>query len=390
MRIAIAVLVACTAQAQTPAKWQFVEEWRVGGDTAGPHFLLDVRAIEVLRDGRIVIVEARDQQVHLLTARGQPFKTIGRRGDGPGEFRGANGALAAPNGDILINDATNRRITIISAAGDVVKTVPHRFSGLAVRWTARFAPDGKLEEVGSLVSISRESGEPRFSPMRVAWNSDYSKADTMRAATCTQYPEATEADYGYRLPGASGRGFQAWPYPFTMSLNWYLHARDGSYWVSPFPDYKTIYRVSFGTCTATATIDLRGPAIAVPASLRSERQAALRARARENPGFPMGPDPDKVRSTLPYFEAMQVDALGRLWVERLEPASAKFTEIGVTGDKRFDVYSATGALVAEVPVPAKLCTPRCGRPFTITADRVFAITFDADDVPYLVAYRIAR
>ena len=88
--------------AQVPSQWRLVEEWRVGGAVDGPHSFTNVRSLVVQPDGRLVVLESKDQQVHCLSARGEPMRTVGRKGAGPGEFRNANGLVVTPSDQILV------------------------------------------------------------------------------------------------------------------------------------------------------------------------------------------------------------------------------------------------------------------------------------------------
>jgi hypothetical protein len=382
--------LAANVHAQSPAQWRLIEEWRVGGAAEGPHFLLDVRAIATLPDGNLAVVEGRDQQVHILGPRGQAVKTVGRRGAGPGEFRGANGALVTPAGEIVVSDAVNARLTFVALNGDVLRTIPHAPSGNATRWTAWFGTDGRLVEVGSAVAPG-PNGEPVATEIHRKWSADYLRADTVRSLTCAQYPAAPPEFIGYRTPSPSGRGFQTLTYPFGMPPHRaQMYDQKGGFWVSSFPEYRAITKLTFGTCAAVTTVELSGQPTPVPTATREAIQAGLRERASAAPGQPMGPDPERVRRALAYFEGMTSDATGQLWVERLVPGTAKFSDFGVTGDRRFEIFSAQGKLVAETAIPEKMCAPRCGRPMAITATHVYAIVVDADDVPYLAAFRIAR
>jgi len=108
-----AVAVAAQAAAQQPARWRLVEEWRVGGAVQGAHAFDAVRDIKALPDGRLVVLEGKDQQVHILGARGAPARTIGRTGSGPGEFRNAIGIVVTRDGGFIVNDADNARYTTL-------------------------------------------------------------------------------------------------------------------------------------------------------------------------------------------------------------------------------------------------------------------------------------
>jgi hypothetical protein len=92
---------------------------------------------------------------------------------------------------------------------------------------------------------------------------------------------------------------------------------------------------------------------------------------------PPGPDLDKIPRTFPTFDMMQLDQAGQLWVARPVDATRK----------QFEIYSRRGTLVSTLDMPSTL-EPL--RPMIITANRVYGFVTDADDLPYLVAYRIVK
>src|SRR5262245_49269584 len=131
---AFPLVFAQTALAQQPAQWRLVQDWRVGGEVDGAHSFTDARAMIVLTDGRVVVLEAKDQKVYLLSARGDSLKTIGGKGGGPGEFTNANGVVVGPKGEIFVNDSRNARITVLSNTGELVRTIPSVPWGAVNKW----------------------------------------------------------------------------------------------------------------------------------------------------------------------------------------------------------------------------------------------------------------
>ena len=247
-----ALLLTGPAQAQEPAHWRLVEEWRVGGAVDGALSLNNVRAVLPMADGRIVILEGKDQQVHILSNRGVPIRTIGRRGAGPGEFQNATGLLVMPDGRIMVHDVSNARLTILAANGDLVRTVTHVPWCEDTQWDARFGTDGHLDESGSIARMDPAMGIATSSQgIRRLWNADFTQADTTRAPACANLPEATYQDIVWQGPSPLMRGmFQSVPYQFVlMPRHAHASARDGTLWIGLYPEYQTIKRITFGTAS---------------------------------------------------------------------------------------------------------------------------------------------
>jgi hypothetical protein len=69
-----------------PSPWTLTPELRVG-ELGGPVDLTEVGRLEVDFDGRIYVSQPRDGRVLRFDPDGTPLEPLGRRGDGPGEFR---------------------------------------------------------------------------------------------------------------------------------------------------------------------------------------------------------------------------------------------------------------------------------------------------------------
>lgn len=153
-------------------------------------------------------------------------------------------------------------------------------------------------------------------------------------------------------------------------------------------EYSTILKLPYDSCVPIATLKLRGPAIAIPASVRSEIQEKLKNYLAQG-RLPLSPDPEKVRRNLAFFESLIVDGEGRLWVERFVAGQVKFDAKGQTsGARRMEVFSASGDLVGELKLPLSLRTPHDESPIAIRNGRLYGIAVDSDDIPYLVCFRI--
>jgi hypothetical protein len=361
---------ATAAAAQEPATWRLAEEWRVGGEVEGPHSFLDVRGMDLLTDGRIVLFDARDQQVHFLSTSGQPLRTVGRKGAGPGEYERANGLAVSVRGEVRINDPSTNRFTLLAPNGDLVRTIPitDRW-GFSYIWDAFFNDLGLLDE---FAAVRREGATESVGARRV-WSADFSRIDTILPADCPVRPgeEPGALTYSFR----SARGGMTMSIPFAAPRKATLVNRDGSTWSGQYPGYETVVRTPRGRCEPDVTIRLRGRRLPIPSALRDSQVDGVRQNAARY-GAP-APDLGRIPSAYPAFEALFVDRSGQLWIERRTSSAAR----------RYEVYSAAGALVAEVAASVAF---QGYRPVVITADRVLGFVSDDDGVPHLASFRIVR
>jgi hypothetical protein len=389
----LALVVAAPGLAQQPARWRLVEEWRVGGAVQGPHAFDAVRDIEALPDGRLLVLEGKDQQVHILGVRGAHARTIGRTGSGPGEFRNAIGIVLTRDGGFVVNDADNSRYTFFSATGDLVRTVSQRgFGAASPPWIAQIDTEGRLVEFGH---IYRPLPDQEFQswPARRVFNQDMSRVDTIVSAACANAPLISQWDMAYRVQTGE-RGYWQAAYQWIRPNVREVVDRDGSVWTGIGLPYRRIHRTTFASCTPLAVVELGGPALTIPRDVRGEVQAGYRRLGEGQAGNAHRPNPDKVPEALPPFEALGIDATRRLWVERFTGTGLVFspgsrtTQKGTPGGERhFEVFGERGALVARVAAPDSVTLKR---PIAITQEHLYALVPDTDGILHLVAFRIQR
>ncbi len=75
-------------------------------DTATP--LVAVSAFAVAANGDIVIADASERRVFVYDPTGRRLRVLGRSGDGPGEFRQPRNLAIASNGDVLVVEAVGK------------------------------------------------------------------------------------------------------------------------------------------------------------------------------------------------------------------------------------------------------------------------------------------
>jgi hypothetical protein len=103
--------------------------------------------IDLMSDGRIVLLDALEARVTILAPDGTVEASFGGPGEGPGEFepRGLSPltGLVAMDSTVIVPDLALQRLTEFSLAGEVLRTVPvPRPGGYAVDW--RTHPSGGL------------------------------------------------------------------------------------------------------------------------------------------------------------------------------------------------------------------------------------------------------
>ncbi len=108
--------------------WDFTEVWRVGGLDA-PEWAQFTRRDDVAfdGDGNLYVADPEADQVLKVDAAGQLVMTIGRPGEGPGEFEGLYGIVVWRDGSMAANDGGRDVFQLFDADGNFQRMV---------RWSA--------------------------------------------------------------------------------------------------------------------------------------------------------------------------------------------------------------------------------------------------------------
>lgn len=298
--------------------------------------LFGVTTARVLEDGRVAVGNSGMQQVLLLSPTGDSVRTIGREGDGPGEFRVITTLHRASDGGFNVYDARLGRLSGFDAEGELVSTErlspPYAFADLQ---PLSISPDGQVLAIyGSLRRLPAEGVQRDTTPL-----------------------------FFFQRPGAYPDTLGRW----AMRENLYQREEDG--W--------SLTRVGFGRSLAsfgtnqlavladTEVLDVllldtsgqlvmrvRGAGASIPttesegeewrgdrvALVRSDLPAELRARSRERQSTA------PFRESYPALDALAVDAAGRVWIG----AAVRYGE----RERRWVVFGTDGTPVASLQLPA--------------------------------------
>lgn len=84
--------------------------------------------LSALPNGEFAVFDFGSMELRAFNSDGSQRWRVGRKGSGPGEFRNAMDVEWRADGKLAVLDMGNRRITTVSAAGRVVRTIPLRLS----------------------------------------------------------------------------------------------------------------------------------------------------------------------------------------------------------------------------------------------------------------------
>ena len=99
-----------------------VEDLVIGNDTGREdHWFGFLNAIDADSSGRIYTVDPKSVRIRIFGPDGSLVKAFGRKGQGPGEFSGPGGIVAAPDGTFIVSDVLNGRLSRFSREGAHLK-----------------------------------------------------------------------------------------------------------------------------------------------------------------------------------------------------------------------------------------------------------------------------
>jgi len=129
------ILAVCTALAATAARAEtpvldnpatpsdgrvaisLDEEWRLGGEEDAEHFFGIVGEVFADDAGNVYLVDNQLSEVQVFAPDGEWLRTLGRRGDGPGEVRNLRTALLMPDGTLGLVQAFPGQVVTVQQDG---------------------------------------------------------------------------------------------------------------------------------------------------------------------------------------------------------------------------------------------------------------------------------
>jgi hypothetical protein len=168
----------------------FLEEELTIGRAEGKegYFFTEIRSprstIAVDKHDRIYVLDVRECRLNVFDKTGKFLKTIGRRGQGPGEFRGPYQLLISAQDEIIVEELITRQLTYFSLEGLYKKTVSLAEAGIA---------DINIDSTGNIygIDIILDEKNPRWELKKFDSNLTY-----LATLDSAPYKSPTQAD-GY-------------------------------------------------------------------------------------------------------------------------------------------------------------------------------------------------
>lgn len=361
-RLAGMLLATSTdAGAQRPLPiYDVREEIRIASNETAPGMALTaVHHLAVLPDGRIITVHRDEAVVRIFAADGRLARVVGRRGDGPGEFR--RPVLAGYVLDtIWVHDATRRRYVRVRADGELTDLLASPGGGAPLGLTSATTSLRASGSDSMPITVHRGETGVRILPVtrRIAGHRFDLRDEGARGRRGGRGPETVEM----YSPLAVGTLFELAPGGHELVV-----VEPGELWGGR-PGQFAIERVQTATGDRTGRVVVSLPAKEVTRSAadsliaeQAERMGRLGDQFRANARVPR---------YYPAVGEVVVGGDGILWTS--DPAEPR----------TWVVVDRAGTPLMRVRVPAGF------RVFAVSRTHVWGTVLDSVDLPIVVRYRV--
>jgi hypothetical protein len=404
-----------------------VSEMKIGGSaaTADEYIFSGVQEVRPLTDGSLLVIDRGGNTsvfARVYDSNGKYVRTLGRYGEGPGEYTAPSGLGELPDGRILIRDSRGGRIAVFAKDGRAAQFYSSNFNGTSS------GPDFITVGANGVIYVrmalrSATPGQPSQSGF-VRLRLDGTVIDTIPAPVFPDVgPPALSASR--TVNGGTSSASQA--VPFAPAMLWQLSPK-GYFVTANTGRYAIDMRIPRSGASGNGSVPTwkegdpivsirrQTQPVAVNDAERAERRKQIEERLRDlDPGWNWtGPDIPRVK---PPISSVRFGLDGRMWVqlstpsERFDPEkepAPRSSSIGGGGagvgsgaggggasqvagprtqttwrePRLFDLFEPDGTYVGQVGVP-----------FSVTVlarkgDYVWGVTRDADDVQTLHRFRI--
>lgn len=323
-----------------------------------PHEFFRVADATRLDDGRIAVANRGSAEVRVYAPDGTHLRTVGRKGEGPGEFDRIESIHAFRGDSLLAWDFWLGRATMIDPEDGGVRTYGSRATNFMVRHLLVLGGD-RLVGIGYGLDVDVENGVYRLPYVVFTFDADGASADTI--ARLAGY-ESFQFDEGDGQPLFAHDGQVA--------------AHDGRLYIGDADSMRFEVRAPDGTLERIVDVpgyDLRLSSDAVAAERRA-RMPGPEAPPFIRRAVESMPDP----ATRPAYSRLLVDPDGNVWAPRYHG----YSEADLPTD--CIVFDADGAWLGSVRLPARFT------PLEIGADYVLGVRRDDVDAEHVEMLRLDR
>ena len=330
--------------------------------------------------GTVYVLDRLEQHVRVFDSLGVYLETLGRRGEGPGEFSSAEAISVLPDGRLAVRDPENQRVAVFGPGPG--ETAEWRYAAGAYTRSPLFADargrtyllasdQDRLREVGLIMQI-------------IVLGPDGTPLDTLPEPSSDYQPPFVRAE----APGI----LVSYGVPFTPRFHWTVHP-SGHFLTGLSSDYRIDLARDDGVLRIKRS---RDPVPASTAERAYQRERVVGSIRRSLPGWDW--DGPAIPSHKPFFQELLAGRDGRIWVRLWtegrpvdnvdhDPDDPGSLPVIWEEETRYDVFEPDGTYLGVVVAPDELSTFPAP---VFDGDRVWAVTADELGVERVVRYRISH
>ena len=320
------------------------------------HQFSSLAGLRELGDGRVMVSDGIDQVLIRADFATQRIDTVGRPGQGPGEYRSPDLLLPLPGGATLVFDLGNARLTVFDAGGKYRESFPIAQGGAVCgRGPLRLLMPRAADADGRLYYQPPGADPAADSGVVIRWDRVRGRHDTVARVRLPRLITKTSGT-------ANSRNVRQRPPPYPQQDAW-VAMEDGRVALVRVAPYRVDWVLPNGSRVIGRP--LPAPAVPIGPAERKEYleeqaatglavavesvngQVSMRlSRGRQDPDEDRGADLDDGAwpSTKPPTTGVVLPSPdGTVWVERSGPAGAP---------RAYDVIGARGEPVRRVTLPA--------------------------------------
>ncbi|RMH15701.1 MAG: hypothetical protein D6701_09800, partial [Gemmatimonadetes bacterium] len=305
---------------------------RIGAfEGEGPEVFGDVRAVDADAEGNIYVLDFPASEIRVFDAQGRHLRTIGGKGEGPGEISASTGFALAADGTLWVHDHGQWRWLHLTASGEEIERVPLHVPS----WG--YMTDVVIDARGRLWKPTSHSDEPRArepEPGISEWTArSYWKSLDPASGAIDSVFVGEISGRTHIARWGSGARYSMIPNDARSSS---IPDPAGGFWVTRSEPYRIVRLSEAGDTTLVIEAAVSGP----PVSEQERRDYLAAAEERGPEDLRIATEiAEAMRDSKPAIASIRVDDEGRLWVERT-----------VEGDEPpiFDLFTREGDYVGSV------------------------------------------
>jgi hypothetical protein len=327
------------------------EELSIGGEDDEGNIILFETGNVIVDDAEdIYIVDRQDFNIKVFTPEGDFIRSIGRKGEGPGEFQYIGYVTFVPDGRLLVMDFMARRTSLFDKAGNFISSHP---------WTKSFSQPVLATDSSYFVQERVvEEGSDLLSERRLVIDEIDFEGNEIRSFGEYKLPELKVLTQGNMMFGMSVPHSPQSLFAGDMPNQCIYHCQNDSYLIEVLDPLGNIFR----------KIERPYDPLPYTGQDKEEFLGSYRERGDENQiKLVEGIDFPSVKNVM---ARLMTDDAGNLWV-----ATHEIREEGDTEATAYDVFTSDGTYDMQVWLEMRPQVIKKGKMYVRYADTDTGYTY---------------